>query len=98
MSFPSSIKSKLIFLLVLIGMLPLLITMAYTSYDAVDSAFEFAEHELKVTNELIEKEVYSLLNSNFTALRLMAVNPSVQEYLKCKCALPRRQQYRLDRQ
>lgn len=81
MSFPSSIKSKLIFLLVLIGMLPLLIAMAYTSYNTVTSAFEFAEHELKVTNELIEKEVYSLLNSNFTALRLMAVNPSVQTYL-----------------
>lgn len=81
MSFPSSIKSKLIFLLVMIGMLPLLIAMAYTSYNTVTSAFEFAEHELKVTNELIEKEVYSLLNSNFTALRLMAVNPSVQTYL-----------------
>ena len=81
MSFPSSIKAKLIFLLVLIGMLPLLIAMAYTSYNTVNSAFDFAEHELKVTNELIEKEVFSLISSNFTALRLMAVNPSVQEYL-----------------
>ena len=81
MGFFNSIKSKLIFLLVLIGMVPLLIAMAYTSYNTVTSAFLSAEHELKVTNELIEKEVYALLNSNFTALRLMAVNPSVQEYL-----------------
>lgn len=81
MGFMSSIKSKLIFLMILIGMVPLLITMAYTSYNTINAAFSSAENELKVTNELIEKEVYSLLNSNFTALRLMAVNPSVQEYL-----------------
>ena len=81
MSFPSSIKSKLIFLLVLIGMLPLLITMAYTSYNTVNSAFEFAEHELKVTNELIEKEISAMMSNNFTELRLLAANPSVQEYL-----------------
>lgn len=81
MGFPSSIKSKLIFLMVLIGMLPLLITMAYTSYNTVNSAFEFAEHELKVTNELIEKEIFAMMGNNFTALRLMAVNPSVQDYL-----------------
>lgn len=81
MSFLSSIKSKLIFLLVLIGMLPLLITMAYTSYNTVNSAFEFAEHELKVTNELIEKEISAMMSNNFTALRLLAANPSVQEYL-----------------
>lgn len=81
MGFLSSIKSKLIFLLVFIGMLPLLITMAYTSYNTVNSAFEFAEHELNVTNELIEKEIFSMIGNNFTALRLLAVNPSVQEYL-----------------
>lgn len=81
MSFLSSIKSKLIFLLVLIGMLPLLITMAYTSYNTVTAAFEFAEHELKVTNELIEKEIAAMMSNNFTALRLLAANPSVQEYL-----------------
>ena len=81
MNFLSSIKSKLIFLLVLIGMLPLLITMAYTSYNTVNSAFEFAEHELEVTNELIEKEISAMMSNNFTALRLLAANPSVQEYL-----------------
>ncbi len=81
MRFPSSIKSKLIFLLVLTGMVPLLITIAYTIYNTVTSAFVFAEHELKVTDELIEKEVSAMMSSNFTALRLMAVNPAVQEYL-----------------
>lgn len=81
MDFLSSIKSKLIFLLVLIGMVPLLITIAYTSYNTVNSAFEFAEHELKVTNELVEKELFAMMSNNFTALRLLAVNPSVQEYL-----------------
>ena len=81
MRFPSSIKSKLIFLLIVTGMLPLLIAMAYTLFNTVNSAFEFAEHELKVTNELIEKEVNAMMGSNFTALRLMAVNPAVQEYL-----------------
>ena len=76
-----SIKSKLVFLLMIIGMLPLLIAMAYTLFNTVNSAFEFAEHELNVKTELIEKEVSSLMGSNFTALRLMAVNPAVQEYL-----------------
>lgn len=76
-----SIKSKLVLLLILIGMLPLLIAMAYSLFNAVTSAFEFAEHELKVKTELIEKEVFALMGSNFTALRLMAVNPAVQEYL-----------------
>ena len=77
-----SIKSKLVFLLILIGMVPLLITMTYTLFNAVNSAFEFAEHELNVKTELIEKEVSALMGSNFTALRFMSVNPAVQEYLK----------------
>ena len=81
MKFPSGIKSKLIFLLVLIGMLPLLIATAYMLFNTVNSAFEFAEHELKVETELIEKEVSSMMSSNFTALRLLAGNPAVQEYL-----------------
>ena len=81
MKFLSSIKSKLIFLLIVTGMVPLLIAMAYSLHNAVTSAFEFAEHELKVTNELIEKEVSALMGSNFTALRLLAVNPTVREYL-----------------
>lgn len=76
-----SIKSKLVFLLMIIGMLPLLIAMAYTLFNTVNSAFEFAEHELNVKTELIEKEISALMGSNFTALRLMAVNPAVQEYL-----------------
>lgn len=77
-----SIKSKLVLLLILIGMVPLITAMAYTIYNTVNSAFEFAEHELNVKTEMIEKEVSSLMGSNFTALRFMAVNPSVQEYLK----------------
>lgn len=55
MKFPSGIKSKLIFLLVLTGMLPLLIATAYMLFNTFNSAFEFAEHELKVETELIEK-------------------------------------------
>ena len=77
-----SIKSKLVLLLILIGMVPLLTAMAYTIYNTVNSAFEFAENELNVKTEMIEKEVSALMGSNFTALRFMAVNPSVQEYLK----------------
>ena len=41
----------------------------------------FAEHEMKVQTELIEKEVSAMMGNNFTALRLLAVNPTVQEYL-----------------
>ena len=81
MKFLGSIKSKLIFLLVIIGMVPLLVTMAYTLYNTVNSAFEFAKQELNVTTELVEKEVAAMMGSNFTALRLLAVNPAVQEYL-----------------
>ena len=81
MNFFGSIKSKMIFLLLIIGIVPLLIMMAFTSYTAITTAFESAEEELSVQNDLIEKEVYSLMGSNFTALRLLAVNPDVQEYL-----------------
>ncbi len=81
MKFLGSIKSKLVFLLVIIGMVPLLVTMAYTLYNTVNSAFEFAKQELLVTTELVEKEVAAMMGSNFTALRLLAVNPAVQEYL-----------------
>ena len=76
-----SIRSKLIFLLIVIGMVPLIIMTVYTSITAVHSAYNAAHHELHVNNELIEKEVADLIGSNFTALRLLAVNPSVQEYL-----------------
>ncbi len=76
-----SIKFKLIFLLIFIGMVPLVTAMAYTLFNAVTEAFVSSEQELKVKNELIEKEVSTMMSSNFTALRLLAVNPSVQEYL-----------------
>ena len=79
--FLGSIKSKLILLLLIIGILPLLIMTAFTSYSAITEAFESAEEELSVQNDLIEKEVYALMGRNFTALRLLAVNPAVQEYL-----------------
>ena len=76
-----SIKFKLIFLLIFIGMVPLLTAMAYTLFNAVTEAFVSSEQELKVKNELIEKEVSAMMSNNFTALRLLAVNPNVQEYL-----------------
>ncbi len=81
MNFLGSIKSKLIFLMVVIGMTPLIIMMVYTSYSAVTEAFNTAEEELAVQNTLIEKEVSALMTNNFTALRLLAVNHAVQEYL-----------------
>ena len=81
MNFLGSIKSKLIFLLLLIGIVPLLIMMAFTSYSAITEAFESAEEELSVQNDLIEKEVSGMMSNNFTALRLLAVNHSVEEYL-----------------
>jgi len=36
---------------------------------------------MKVQNELIKKEVSSMMSGNFTALRVLAVNPSVEEFL-----------------
>ena len=53
----------------------------FTSYTAITTAFESAEEELSVQNDLVEKEVYSLMGNNFTALRLLASTPFVQEYL-----------------
>lgn len=81
MNFLNSIKSKLILLLMIIGIIPLLIMMVFTSYTAITTAFESAEEELSVQNDLIEKEVYGMMNSNFTALRLLAVNHAVQDYI-----------------
>ena len=85
-NFLGSIKSKLIFLLIVIGIAPLIIMTVYTSYSAITEAFESAEEELAVQNDLIEKEVYSMVGSNFTALRLLAVNHTVQEYLTADSA------------
>ena len=84
--FLGSIKSKLIFLLIVIGIAPLIIMTVYTSYSAITEAFESAEEELAVQNDLIEKEVYSMVGNNFTALRLLAVNHTVQEYLTADSA------------
>ena len=81
MKFLSSIKSKLLLLLIVIGIAPLVTMMLYSSYTAIQSALEAAEEELIVQNDLVEKEVSSLLGNNFTALRIIAVNPDVQEYL-----------------
>lgn len=81
MNFLGSIKSKLIFVMLVVGITPLVIMMAYTSYSAVTTAFESSEEELRVQNDLIEKEIYALMSNNFTALRLLARNPAVQEYL-----------------
>ena len=80
-SILGSIKSKLILLLLIIGIVPLLIMTVFTSYTAITTAFESAEEELSVQNDLVEKEVYSLMGNNFTALRLLASTPFVQEYL-----------------
>ena len=81
MNFLNSIKSKLILLLMIIGIVPSLIMTVFTSYTAITSAFESAEKELSVQNNLIEKEVYGMMGSNFTALRLLAVNHAVEEYI-----------------
>ena len=51
MNFLGSIKSKLIFLLIVIGIAPLIIMMAYTSYTAIQEAFNSAEEELAVQND-----------------------------------------------
>ena len=55
--------------------------MTYSSYNAINEAFVAAEEELSVQNDLIEKEVYSMMGSNFISLRLLAVNDSVQNYI-----------------
>ena len=81
MNFLGSIRSKLIFLLIVIGIAPLVIMMTYSSYTAINEAFTASEEELSVQNDLIHKEVYSMMGNNFTALRLLAVNTAVQEYL-----------------
>ena len=64
MKFLSSIKSKLLLLLVVIGIAPLVIMMLYTSYTAINTALESAEEELIVQSDLIEKEVSSMLGNN----------------------------------
>ena len=52
----SSIKSKLTALLLVIGIVPLVITMVMSCIGTVNSAFDFSEHEMKVQNELIKKK------------------------------------------
>ena len=81
MKFLSSIKSKLMLLLVVIGIAPLVIMMLYTSYTAINTALESAEEELIVQSDLIEKEVSAMLGNNLMALRIIAANPDVHDYL-----------------
>ncbi len=77
----SSIKAKLIFLLIIIGAIPMVIAVAISSTNTISNTIESVKNDSKIKNEFIAQDISSMIGNNFTALRLLALNPTVQEYL-----------------
>lgn len=77
----NSIKTKLIALLVFISAAPLFVAIVVSSANTVSDEIADAKDELKIKNDFIAQDVSSLIGNNFTALRLLAINPAVQDYL-----------------
>ena len=77
----SSIKAKLIFLLMVIGAIPMAIAIVLSASDTISSTIQSVKEDLKIKNEFIAQDISSMIGNNFTALRLLALNPTVQEYL-----------------
>ena len=76
-----SIKTKLIFLLIIIGAIPMIIAVALSSANTVSNTIESVKEDLKIKNDFIAQDISSMIGNNFTALRLLALNPTVQEHL-----------------
>ena len=77
----NSIKSKLIFLLMIIGAVPMFIAIVISSLNTISDTIEATKEDLKIKNDFVTQDVSLMIGNNFTALRLLALNPTVQEYL-----------------
>ncbi|MBO4401271.1 MAG: methyl-accepting chemotaxis protein [Selenomonadaceae bacterium] len=77
----NSIKTKLVALLICISAAPLIVSIVISSVNTVAEEIETSKNELKIKNDFIAQDVSSMIGNNFTALRLLAINPAVQEYL-----------------
>ena len=77
----NSIKTKLVALLICISAAPLIVSIIVSSVNTVADEIEAAKNELKIKNDFIAQDVSMMIGNNFTALRLLAINPAVQDYL-----------------
>ena len=77
----NSIKTKLVALLICISAIPLVVSIIVSSINTINDEIAAAEEELKIKNDFIAQDVTSMIGNNFTALRLLAINPAVQDYL-----------------
>ncbi|MBQ7704348.1 MAG: HAMP domain-containing protein [Selenomonadaceae bacterium] len=77
----SSIRAKLIFLLIIIGAIPMIIAIVISSSNTVSNTIESVKEDLKIKNDFIAQDISSMIGNNFIALRLLALNPTVQDYL-----------------
>ena len=77
----SSIRAKLIFLLIIIGAIPMIIAIVISSSNTISSTIKVVEEDLEIKNDFIAQDISSMIGNNFIALRLLALNPTVQDYL-----------------
>ncbi len=82
----SSIKAKLIFLLIIIGAIPMIIATVISSANTVSNTIESVKEDLKIKNDFIAQDISSMIGNNFIALRLLALNPTIQDYLTTNSA------------
>ena len=72
-----SIKAKLIFLLIVIGAIPMIIAIVISSVNTISDTIEAIKEDLKIKNDFITQDVSLMIGNNFTALRLLAINPNI---------------------
>ena len=76
-----SIKTKLIALLVLIGAIPLLISIAINTWNVRSEAEVAAIQDSQLRTIIVNDNITALFDKNFTVLRTLATNPMSQNYL-----------------
>ena len=64
-----------------IGAIPMIIAIVISSVNTISDTIEATKEDLKIKNDFIAQDVSLMIGNNFTALRLLAINPTVQEYL-----------------
>lgn len=77
----NSIKTKLVALLICISAAPLIVSIIISSVNTVAEEIEASKNELKIKNDFIAQDVSMMIGNNFTALRLLAINHTVQDYI-----------------
>ena len=77
-----SVKTKMVWMLVLMSAVPLLLAIAVNFYLTLNNSIDTAKQDSLQRNGLVEENIISLFKENFTGLRVLAVNPATIAYLQ----------------